>query len=84
MSAGILPALAGLASVQEVELARTRVLANDLSRARIAVAANTVTPDNYLGLTGTNVLVNVNDSGVDTNQPDFRAGSFVRCPDQRG
>ena len=70
-SAGSLPALAGLASVQEVELSRARVLANDLSRARIAVAANTVTPDNYLGLTGTNVLVNVNDSGVDTNQPDL-------------
>ncbi len=69
---GLLASLAGLSSVQEVELTRTRVLANDLSRARIAVAADTVTPDNYLGLTGSNVLVNVNDSGVDTNQPDLQ------------
>jgi subtilisin family serine protease/subtilisin-like proprotein convertase family protein len=71
-SAGILPALAGLASVQEVELSHTRVLANDLSRARIAVAADTISPANYLGLTGSNVLVNVNDSGVDTNHPDLQ------------
>jgi subtilisin-like proprotein convertase family protein len=69
---GILASLAGLSSVQEVELTRPRVLANDLSRARIAVAADAVTSDNYLGLTGSNVLVNVNDSGVDTNQPDLQ------------
>ena len=31
--------------VQRIELARPRVLANDLSRARIAVAADTVTPE---------------------------------------
>ncbi len=68
----ILPSLAGLSCVQRVELPRTRVLANDLSRARIAVAANTVTPGNYLGLTGSNVLVNVNDSGVDASQPDLQ------------
>ena len=58
---GVLAALAGLASVQELELSHARVLANDLSRARITVSSNTVTPDNYLGLTGSNVLVNVND-----------------------
>ena len=28
-------------------------------------------PTNYLGLTGTNVLVNVNDSGVDATHPDL-------------
>src|ERR1039457_5112021 len=54
-SAGILPALAGLASVQEVELFHTRVLANDLTLARIAVTADTITPENCLGLTGSNV-----------------------------
>jgi subtilisin-like proprotein convertase family protein len=69
---GILASLAALSCVQGVELAHARVLANDLSRARIGVAADTVTPGNYLGLTGSNILVNVNDSGVDTNQPDLQ------------
>jgi subtilisin family serine protease/subtilisin-like proprotein convertase family protein len=77
---GILSALAGLSSVQEVEFSRTRVLANDLSRARIAVAANTVTPDNYLGLRGRNVLISVNDSGVDTNHPDLQGRVFCDVP----
>ena len=71
-AAAILPALARIGGVQEVELSRARVFANDLSRARIAVAADTTTPENYLGLTGSNVLVNVNDSGVDTNHPDLQ------------
>jgi subtilisin-like proprotein convertase family protein len=79
-NAGLLPALASLAGVQEVELSRARVLANDLSRARIAVAADTITPDNYLGLTGSNVLVNVNDSGVDTNQPDLQGRVLCDLP----
>jgi subtilisin-like proprotein convertase family protein len=70
--AAVLPALARLPSVQGVELSRARVFANDLSRARTAVADDTVTPDNYLGLTGTNVLVNVNDSGVDMSHPDLQ------------
>ena len=79
-SAAILPALARLAGVQEVEVSHTRVFANDLSRARIGVAANTTTPDNYLGLTGSNVLVNVNDSGVDTNQPDLQGRVLFDIP----
>ena len=66
--------------MQEIELSRTRVLANDLSRARIGVAANTLTPDNYLGLTGSNVLVNVNDSGVDANQPDLQGRVLFDVP----
>jgi subtilisin-like proprotein convertase family protein len=76
----ILPALARVAGVQEVELSRARVLANDLSRARIAVAPDTVTPANYLGLTGSNVLVNVNDSGVDTNHPDLHGRVLFDVP----
>ena len=80
-SGDLLPALARLASVQEIELSRARVLANDLSRARIGVAANTVAPGNYLGLTGSNVLVNVNDSGVDANQPDLQGRVLVRRSD---
>jgi subtilisin-like proprotein convertase family protein len=78
--AAILPALARLAGVQEVELSRAHVLANDLSRARLAVAADTITPENYLGLTGSNVLVNINDSGVDTNHPDLRGRVLFDVP----
>lgn len=66
-----LPWLAGLAGIEELELAHARIPANDLSRVTVGVAPNSVTPLNYLGLTGSNVLVNVNDSGVDTNQPDL-------------
>ena len=66
-----LPFLAGLPGVQELELAGKRALANDLSRVRIGVSTETLAPTNYLGLTGTNVLVNVNDSGVDATHPDL-------------
>ncbi len=76
----MLSALAGLPGVQEIELTHRRVLANDLSRARIAVAADTVTPLNYLGLTGTNIIVNVNDSGVDANHPDLQGRVLFDAP----
>ena len=74
---GVLPPVAslalvaGLAGVQEVELAAGRVLANDLSRVQIGVSSDTLGASNYLGLTGAKVLVNVNDSGVDGTQPDL-------------
>jgi len=63
--------VACLPGVQEIELAHPRVPANDLSRAVLGVATNAVTPFNYLDLTGTNVLVNVNDTGVDATHPDL-------------
>jgi subtilisin-like proprotein convertase family protein len=78
--ASVLPAIARLAGVQQVELSPMRLLANDLSRARIGVAANTTTTVNYLGLTGSNVLVNVNDSGVDTNHPDLHGRILFDMP----
>jgi subtilisin family serine protease len=70
-SSDILSALARLPSVQRIEPLPRRVLASDLSRARLAVTADSITPYNYLGLTGSNVLVNVNDSGVDATHPDL-------------
>ncbi|HOX57497.1 MAG TPA: S8 family serine peptidase [Candidatus Paceibacterota bacterium] len=79
-NATILPALARLASMQELELSHVRVLANDLSRARIAVATDSTISENYLGLTGTNVLVNVNDSGVDMNHPDLQGRILFDAP----
>lgn len=64
-------AIAGLPGVQELEWAAPRVPANDLSRVRIGVAPTTLVASNYLGLTGANVMVNVNDSGVDREHPDL-------------
>jgi subtilisin-like proprotein convertase family protein len=68
---GSLTQLAGLPGVQNVEWYRERVPANDLSRVRVGVAVNPVTNVNYLGLTGSNLLVNLNDTGVDWMHPDL-------------
>lgn len=67
-----LVALAQLPIVQSIEPYRRRQLANDLTRVRVGVATNTLasTP-NYLNLTGTNVMVNINDSGVERTHPDL-------------
>ncbi len=73
---GVVPDLAQLAGVQEMELARERVPANDLSRVTTGVAADSVTATNYLGLTGNNVLVALTDSGVDAAHPDLASRVF--------
>ncbi|MFN3407958.1 MAG: S8 family serine peptidase [Limisphaerales bacterium] len=66
-----LPALARLDGVQLIERASVRVSATDLMRVTLGVSANSLAPTNFLGLTGTNVTVNVSDSGVDANHPDL-------------
>ncbi len=66
-------ALAVLPGVQIVELAHRRAAANDLARVTMGISADTVTPTNYMGLSGSNVLVEVNDSGIDAIHPDFSA-----------
>src|SRR5262249_16755042 len=47
-----------------------------------------ITTNNYLGLTGSNVLVNVNDTGIDKNHPDLVArivgNSAVSLVDSNG
>lgn len=58
-------------AVQEIEPAVSRAALNDLTRAKIRVAANSSNAPNYLGLTGSNITVNINDTGVDSNHPDF-------------
>jgi len=63
--------LAVLSGVQIVEPYHARAPANDLSRATVGVAANSLTTTNYLGLTGKNVIVEVNDTGIDANHPDL-------------
>ena len=56
--------LARLTSVELMEVVSARVKANDLSRVRLGVAVDTQTETNHLQLTGTNVLVVMNDGGV--------------------
>src|ERR1035437_938848 len=72
-----LPAIAGLAGVQEVEWTLTRSAANDFSRVRVGVALNVLATNNYLGLSGSNVMVNINDSGVDATHPDLSPRVFA-------
>jgi subtilisin-like proprotein convertase family protein len=72
-----LPAIAGLPGVQVVERLRSRIPANDLSRATLGVATDSQVADNYLGLSGTNICVNVNDTGIDTNHPDLMGSSSL-------
>ena len=67
-----LSAIARLPAVQEVEPARTRRLANDLSRAAVGVAPDSTSTNDYFGLSGANILVNVNDTGVDATHPDLQ------------
>ncbi len=64
--------IARLTSVQGIEVQRQRVLANDLTRPLVGVSVDSTNTTNYLGLTGTNVLVNLNDSGVDAEHPDLK------------
>ncbi len=64
-------ALALLPGVHIVEPYHPRIRANDLSRAITGVAVNSTAPTNYLNLYGSNVLVQVNDSGIDATHPDL-------------
>ena len=75
-----LASVAGLSGVQELEMSSSRVAANDLSRAAIGVSADSHTLSNYLGLTGMNVLVNINDTGVDVGHPDLVGRVYLDLP----
>jgi subtilisin family serine protease/subtilisin-like proprotein convertase family protein len=69
-----LAAIARVPAVQGIELARKRQLLNDLARVRLGVSGATNAPGsftNHLGLTGTNVFININDSGIDPTHPDL-------------
>ena len=70
-SSGSLPLLAQFDGIQRIEVASPRVLLNDLARVRTAVVTNSVEATNHLGLSGTNVWVNINDTGVDASHPDL-------------
>jgi subtilisin-like proprotein convertase family protein len=73
-------AIAQLPLAQEVEAYASRRLLNDLTRVQLGVSADTLTnTPTYLNLSGSNVTVNLNDTGVDATHPDFRGpGASVR------
>jgi subtilisin-like proprotein convertase family protein len=75
-----LPAIAQLPIVQTIEVASQRVPANDLSRTSVGITTNSTTTSSYLDLIGSNIIVNVNDSGVDTNHPDLFPRVFADAP----
>ncbi|HEU5124491.1 MAG TPA: S8 family serine peptidase [Verrucomicrobiae bacterium] len=68
--------VAKLPGVGTIELFTPRRPANDLARARVAVSSNSTNAENYLGLTGSNVLVNINDTGVSGSHPDLTGRVF--------
>ena len=71
-------AVAGLPGVHIVEPTYRRKLANDLARPAMGVAADSITPTNYMNLYGSNVLVEVNDTGIDVLHPDFSGTGSLR------
>ncbi len=70
-------ALARLPGVQIVEPYFKRAIANDLARVTLGVSTNSITSANYLNLSGSNVIVEVNDTGIDAQHPDFSGGTPI-------
>jgi subtilisin-like proprotein convertase family protein len=70
-------ALAQMPEVQWVEPYYKRAIANDLARVTLGISADTITATNYMNLTGSNVMVEINDSGVDAMHPDFATGRVI-------
>ncbi|MGZ5508747.1 MAG: S8 family serine peptidase, partial [Limisphaerales bacterium] len=58
-------------AVQGLEPAVPRARLNDLTRETLGVASNSSNAPNYLNLSGSNIVVNVNDTGVDASHPDL-------------
>jgi subtilisin-like proprotein convertase family protein len=64
---GSIAGVAGLPGVQIIEPSAAKVTANDLTRVIMNVSSDVFVPTNYLGLSGSNVLVAVADSWIPTN-----------------
>ena len=86
-----LAAVAQLPQTQEIESFSPRHKLNDLTRLRLGISTNTttLTNANYPGLTGTNIWVVLDDTGVDSTHPDFgpagsRLAGLTNDPDGHG
>ena len=79
-----LAAVASLPGVQLVEAVARRALMNDLTRVALGVSEDTTTNGNYLQLTGNNVWVNLNDTGVDAANLDLAGRVFGLQGDTNG
>jgi subtilisin-like proprotein convertase family protein len=84
-----LVAVAQLPQAQEIESFSPRYKKNDLTRVRLGVSADTVALTNDLGLTGTNIWMVLDDTGVDATHPDFapaasRLAGLLTDPDGHG
>ena len=73
-------AVAQNTNVRRVEISYRRTLANDLARVTLGISTNTTTGTNYMGLNGKNVIVEVNDTGIDQNHPDFSVTGSAESP----
>ena len=72
--------LAQIAKLKEVQLIEPyykKSLANDLSRVRLGVVDTVEQSTNYLGLTGSNMWVNINDNDIDSTHPALSGRIFI-------
>jgi len=74
-----LNAIARLSSVQGIERSTARMPASDISRVTLGVATNGGA-ENYLGLSGAGVLVNINDTGIEPTHPALRDTTIYLPP----
>ncbi len=71
-----LVAVAQMPLAKEIEPYAPRRALNDLTRVTMGLAADSAPgTSNYLNLTGANVTVNLNDTGVDATHPDFQGAA---------
>jgi len=85
-----LVAVAQLPQAEEIESYSGRHLLNDLTRVRLGISSDTLATTNYAGLTGTNIVIVEDDTGVDQTHPDLSgrvSGNFPSAltdPDGHG
>ncbi len=75
-----LSALAQLGTVQLLERHQQRMPLNDLTRTRMGTVEAGSISNSYLGLSGSNIWVNINDSGVEASHPDLKGRVFGDTP----